>query len=196
MAAGGAVYSRQSAFLALIGVGSFAILAYSQRHNWTPGGTWGAANSITLTRFILILSLFLTGESFASGVFVLAAGIAILVADAWDGWMARQRGETSEFGEYFDKESDAFFVLVLCLLAYSQHRVGGWILLPGLLRYVFVLALFALKPDLKKEYRSRWARVIYVCMVSALLGVCSLPDCLYSARLILATIALLLSVAQ
>lgn len=193
LATGAALYWVASWPLACTGLASFGLLTISQRKKWTPAGTWGVANTVTLARFGLIMSIFLTGDMRWGGAYVLVAGITVLVADGWDGWLARKRNEVSEFGEYFDKESDAFFVLVLCLLAYTQALAGAWILIPGLLRYLFVLTLFFLKPSLGKEYRSRWARVIYVCMVSALMGMFVLPDYLYSPLIILATIALLLS---
>ncbi len=182
--------------LALTGFLSFAILIAGQRKRWTPTGAWGMANNVTLARFGLIMSIFMIEAIPWGHIYVLVAGITVLVADGWDGWLARKRNEASEFGEYFDKESDAFFVLALCLLAYTQALAGAWILIPGLLRYLFVLTMSFLKPSLGKEYRSRWARIIYVCMVSALMGMFILPDYLYSPLIIIATIALLLSFAH
>lgn len=195
-ATGAAMYWVVSWPLACTGLVSFSLLAISQRKKWTPAGIWGHANTVTLARFGLIMSIFLVENMPWGGIYVLVAGITVLVADGWDGWLARRRNEASEFGEYFDKESDAFFVLALCMLAYIRGLAGAWILVPGLLRYLFVLTLFFLKPTLGKEYRSRWARVVYVCMVSALMGMFILPDYLYSPLIILATIALLLSFAH
>lgn len=66
--------------------------------------------------------------------------VAFAVLDGVDGWLARRRGESSRFGASFDMETDAAFILVLCLLVWEQHGAGAWVLLSGLMRYAFVAA--------------------------------------------------------
>ena len=182
--------------LFLAGHLSFGSLIVLSRPNWTPGLTFGHANLITTGRLLLTLGLFFTGASTYSGIIVFVVALCVLIIDGLDGWVARRRNEASEFGEYFDKETDAFFLLTLCLLAYFQERAGSWIVIPGLLRYVFVWVLVLLKPEIQKEYRSKWARVIYVTMIIALLAVFITPAWFYSPILAVGTTGLILSFAH
>jgi phosphatidylglycerophosphate synthase len=122
-------------------------------------------------------------------------GVAFLVADGLDGWWARRRGLTSEFGAFFDKEADALFLLVLCALSAFEGHLPTWILGIGLLRYGFVVLLFLVPASKKTEARFSFARYAYGAMVGALL--CSfLPyPRLYEPLVALAAGALLLSFA-
>ena len=154
------------------------------------------ANLLTFCRLLLTLSLFSLPFLPNSGLFILLISLVILIADGFDGWLARRRNEVTEFGEYFDKETDAFFLLTLCVLAYWQNKLGAWILIPGLLRYIFVIFMAVAQPDENKEYRSKWARIIFVVMIGSLLSVFVLPAWLYAPAVTLATTALVLSFAH
>jgi phosphatidylglycerophosphate synthase len=61
-----------------------------------------------------------------------------------DGALARRRNEASAFGARFDMETDALLILVLAALVWQLGKAGVWILLAGLLRYLFVAASFVL----------------------------------------------------
>ena len=98
-------------------------------------------------------------------------GFFLLAADGLDGWLARRNHQDSEFGEYFDKETDAFFLLLLCILAVVYERLGPWILIIGLLRYVFVITVHALRPLVRKEQKTGRARIIYMLTMVSLLAV-------------------------
>ena len=178
------------------GMGSFSALLIAYGAGDFTNRLFKGANLLTFGRLLLTLGLFATPFLPHSGWVILFVSLIILIADGFDGWIARKRNEASEFGEYFDKETDAFFLLTLCLMAYWQDRVGMWILLPGLLRYIFVIALKFIAPDSGKEYRSRWARIIYVVMISCLLSVFVLPSYIYGPAITLATTALVLSFAH
>ena len=182
--------------LLIAGTLSFGYFLWRGNASWTPHGGFGSANAITLVRLIAGLSLCFLGSPDASGILVFILALTVLIVDGLDGWMARRHNESSEFWEYFDKETDAFFLLILCFVAYFQGKAGLWIIMPGLLRYLFVLVLVAMKPEIDKEYRSRMARVIYVTMIIALLSVFITPVWFYSPLLVVGITGLFLSFAH
>lgn len=65
-----------------------------------------------------------------------------LALDAVDGQVARRTGTESPLGARFDMEVDAFLILVLSV--YVAMSLGAWVLLIGVMRYVFVAAARAL----------------------------------------------------
>ena len=109
-----------------------------------PFQRFGLANQVTLFR-ALIVALFAGSLGWQSAAWQLSwwpAGLALLALalDGLDGWLARRRGQASPFGARFDMEVDAGFILVLSLLAFDLERAGYWVLLSGLLRYLFIAA--------------------------------------------------------
>jgi len=154
-------------FLALLAAGSFGLLVWIFRFGWSSTNGFGLANAITLTRLLGILVLFTMPPT--SAEVLIPVALALFAMDGFDGYVARKLGLSSEFGEYFDKEVDAFFMLVLCLMLYSTRSIGGWILIPGLLRYTFVFFLKWAKPPQSKEQRSRVGISIYIVTMSALI---------------------------
>ncbi|MFA7504316.1 MAG: CDP-alcohol phosphatidyltransferase family protein [Burkholderiaceae bacterium] len=144
---------------------SFAVLVWCCRGRWTPGGRFGPANAITMARLYGMFAL-----PFMPPLPLAVAGTILLALDGVDGWVARRTGTSGEFGAFLDQECDAFFLLLLCLMLYRlPGGPGAWILLPGLLRYLFVLFVGIAKPPRRKEPRSRHAIVIFVVMMATLL---------------------------
>jgi phosphatidylglycerophosphate synthase len=122
--------------------GSFLVLYGLDRDH--PFAALGAANSVTLARAALIALLAgLVSEpmrdapQIAAATFVAALALSL---DGVDGRLARRFGTESAFGARFDMETDALLILVLSILAWQLHKAGAWVLLSGLLRYLFVLA--------------------------------------------------------
>jgi phosphatidylglycerophosphate synthase len=174
----------------LVALGSFGALIARCRGAWSPSGRFGAANALTAARILGAAALPpLTNTSF---VFVTCA-VVLFALDAADGWLARKLGLSSEFGEYLDKEADAFFMLMLCLLLYATGRLGPWILGPGLLRYGFVVFLMLARPPAQKETRSAMGRWIYFGMISALIAAFTPFPALYKPWALLMTTALVYS---
>ena len=108
-----------------------------------PGTTLGAANRVTLWRTALAcLFAGLVGEgALALGglaIPLVVGAVAFLVLDGVDGWLARRRGEESNFGRLLDHETDALFLLILSVLVYQTGKVGPWIIAAGLLHYVYL----------------------------------------------------------
>lgn len=113
---------------------------YRQHH---PYATFGAANYVTLTRAILTLwLLWLAVQPPTPGRLWIGGWTAGLIAalDGVDGWLARRAGMSSAFGARFDMETDAALLLVLSFFAWHAHQAGAWVLLIGLMRYLFVAA--------------------------------------------------------
>jgi phosphatidylglycerophosphate synthase len=108
-----------------------------------PFPRFGAANYVTMFRAVVMaLVAGLIGESGSAQLVWFTIGIVALVAvlDGADGWLARRSGMKSGFGARFDMETDAALILVLSVLVWRHGKAGGWILMCGLMRYVFVAA--------------------------------------------------------
>ena len=113
---------------------------------------FGAANAVTLARAALTAVLagvavetLIAGaraeDPVAAASWAITGGAALTwLLDALDGWIARRLGLASEFGARFDMEVDALFMLALSLLLYGSDKAGAWVLLSGVLRYLFVAA--------------------------------------------------------
>lgn len=135
-----------------------------------PHRRFGAANTVTLSRIVLIclLAALLGTATPDEDCLWLVAGLATLALglDGVDGWAARRSGLASRFGARFDMEADAFFVLVLSVLAWQWGKVGPWVLLIGAMRYLYVLA-GAAWPWLRAPVPESFARKA-VCVIQIL----------------------------
>lgn len=160
------------------GIGLLGVFVVIMWGRWTPDGRFGIANGVTALRVGLLAFMPLAATLGPSVLIGLSLGI--IVTDGADGWIARYTGRSSTFGAFFDKESDALFLLVLCGLAAFRGRLPLWILGAGLLRYTFVVALFLVPRSDKTEERSNLARYVYGGMITALLfSFLPFPDIYY-----------------
>ena len=111
-----------------------------------PHRRFGAANQVTMVRAALVALLFaLVGEDAATllGWSVVAIATLSAALDGVDGWLARRQRMASAFGARFDMETDALLILALCMLAWQLGKCGAWVLLAGLMRYLFVVGGYA-----------------------------------------------------
>jgi phosphatidylglycerophosphate synthase len=176
---------------------SFSGLVLCFRNRWTPCNRFGVANAITLFRLCGILMLFCLMAPGAPGAaWVGEAAIGLFILDALDGWAARRWDLVSEFGEYFDKEVDAFFLLVLCMMLYSDQRLGAWVLVPGLLRYFFVGYLKLTRPLRIKEQRTARGRLIYFLVMVSMISAFMADEDFYRPLVVVASLLLCLSFAD
>jgi phosphatidylglycerophosphate synthase len=158
LVAGGAVLLTGSAILlgnfssvflgAAIGpylLGAYAIVSRIGRFHLHA--RFGPANTLTLIRLVLACLLAGFAADIVTGgpggaepwlLFILAA--VALALDGLDGMAARGSGLASAFGARFDMETDAFLILVLCLLALALGKAGPWVLAGGVMRYAYVAA--------------------------------------------------------
>jgi phosphatidylglycerophosphate synthase len=175
--------------LLFFGAGALLVLRGLPVHH--PFPTLGAANGVTLVRAALVALLAgLIGER-ASGAPAFAASIALaaIVLDGVDGWLARHTRMASRFGARFDMETDAVLVAVLALLAWQFGKVGAWVLLSGLMRYLFLVAAILmplLRHPVPSSYRGKTIAVVQ--MLALLVAIA--PFCPVSLAGALAAVAL------
>lgn len=140
----------------------------------------GSANQVTILRGAMIALLAgLLGEhgSSATAAVAVIVASATLALDGVDGWLARRSGMASEFGARFDMETDAVFVAVLAVLVWQFGKAGSWVLLSGLMRYLFAAAVL-LVPRLQRPIPSTMrgksiAVLQMIALILALAPVCS-----------------------
>jgi len=163
---------------------AFSALLFGFRQRWTPQGRFGPANAITFARIAGILAL----PALPPGLPAAAVALALFALDGVDGRIARSRQLAGPFGEFADKEGDALLVLVLCLLLYRlPGGLGPWILLPGMLRYAFVLFVALARPPRSKEPRSaKGAWIAGLITLSLIAAVASYPSYLEQAAWLVA----------
>ena len=142
-----------------------------------PSARLGWASWVTLTRATLAVGVAaLTAASFelpvATATLVTLASIA-LALDFVDGWLARRTATESALGAKLDGEVDAFLILVLSI--YVAPLAGGWVLLIGLARYLFLAAGWALPwlraPLPRRDWRKTVTASTGVALVIAASGV-------------------------
>lgn len=109
--------------------------------NAHPFDRFGPANQATTVRAALVAIvaglLFERPTAEVAAAAVATATVAA-VLDGLDGWLARSSGMSSPFGARFDLEVDALLIMALAMLAWRHEKAGPWILLSGLLRYLFI----------------------------------------------------------
>lgn len=101
-------------------------------------------NQITLTRFILIGPLFVTWfltDSIQLRSLICLIFIAIFVADAWDGWVARNYNMGSVFGVYFDPIVDHISYFALSIMLIDAGYLSLWFLFVIISRDLLVVFL-------------------------------------------------------
>lgn len=148
--------------VAAVGVASLLVLIVAARGHWTRRG-FGKANAITFARVaavVAIVAVPLVGPPATLAV------LGVLALDGLDGWIARRCGEASAFGAKFDMETDALLVAVISVDLVTLGHLGAWALLPGLLRYVYAMAIGLVKTH-GEAPRSRFGRYVFAILVAS-----------------------------
>ncbi len=157
-------WRRDARIVAAGGVISLAIFVVRHASRWTPEGRFGAANGITAFRAAVVLG-FVALPSLGPAAAVLVA--AFLLLDGLDGSLARKQSTASAFGARFDMETDALFVLTGATRLAVDGRLGAWILVPGILRYAYVVVTSFAPADRREAPRSSLGRYAFVVLVSS-----------------------------
>ncbi len=143
-----------------------------------PGTGLGPANQVTLGRAMLVLPLAALVPhpevQFDGGHwFIIALATLALCLDGVDGWVARRTNSATAFGARFDMELDSFLMLILAALVWRSGRVGPWVVLLGLPRYLFVVAgwrLAWLRAPLPQRFRRKAGCVVQGIVLLVCLG--------------------------
>jgi phosphatidylglycerophosphate synthase len=151
--------------VAAFGAASLAVLASLRARAWTPSGRFGAANAVTALRILFIVCLAALPRIGPAASLTVAA---IFALDGIDGFLARRLGTASSFGATFDMETDALLVLVATFRLACAGRLGVWIVLPGLYRYLYVVAISMLPSARGDAPRSQIGRYAFAVMVVSL----------------------------
>ena len=139
-----------------------------------PFTVFGAANQVTTARAAFVsLVAGAIGEPRdpAIAAAAAAAAMAVTMMDGVDGWLARRQRTASAFGARFDMETDSLLILVLSILAWMYGKAGAWVILSGLLRYVFVVAGWLWPWMARPLEPSRRRQAVCVVQVVALIAV-------------------------
>lgn len=181
------LFSASVQLFAVLSALLFGFFLYAGRPYWLIfGKTGGMANTITGLRVAGILSL-LYFQAYLHPYVFLFVGILILVADGLDGYYARKHNTVSEFGDFFDKETDAFFVMAFCIILIEQQLLGIWVIFPAVLRYAFVLILYLFRIEhieLSKSFRRRFVGMWFM---GTIMGCFVFPEVLYTATMVFAS---------
>lgn len=116
-----------------------------------PCGVWTPANIVTCVRIVFIpvfmvlaeLSCDVPGASYLAGPAVAACVLYIVLSltDKLDGYLARSRGEITDFGKFLDPIADKLLVFSALLILLEQGLVSVWVVFIILLREFLVSAL-------------------------------------------------------
>jgi len=163
----------------LVATGAVAVLLL--RHWSAP--LLGLANALTLGRLALVALMLLPLArpeltKGASGWVIFGLALVTLALDGLDGPLARRSGLAGPWGARFDMEVDAVFALLLALVAWRSGAAGAWVLLLGGMRYLFVLATFALPwlgAPLPQRFRRKLICVVQIAALMALLAPVVVP---------------------
>lgn len=160
IAGGLSLYYLRVEFLSIIAMVSFFYYVTSHRDLWITYQPFGGyANWVTSFRLGVLISLGFIYQSLPNQYLTVLL-LLIVVLDVVDGYLARKMNQQSDFGLYFDMETDAFFVALVTMFLYLKGLMPSWILIVGFMRYlnVAIYQILQLKP--KKEPKQRFASVI------------------------------------
>jgi phosphatidylglycerophosphate synthase len=182
-----------------VGVGCLpAVLTAVAVSRRTPP-TVSAADRVTLVRAVLaggcaaVTLMALAGAAPVRTWYLFALVVPTLALDAVDGAVARRTRSATSAGAQLDMEVDAGVLVVLSVAVASV--LGGWVLLIGAMRYVYVAASWAW-PVLRSPLpRSRFRRAV-AGIQGAVLAAALAPVVPVGVAMVAVMVALVLLVAS
>ncbi len=155
-----AIWSQSTMGLFLLAAGSFTYyntLNTGVVHTYKPFRTY--ANWITASRLLILLILLAFWVKIPH-LYFLGALLIIVLLDGVDGHVARRYNQESEWGRAYDVEVDSLYVLFGCIYLYLQNITPLWIIIPGVMRYSYIIILKILNPPVQKERKNKIASYV------------------------------------
>lgn len=122
------------------------------------------AGIVSLVAATVLFSHAFGGRDFDDLIWwTVAAVLFALALDGVDGYLARRYRQQSALGARFDMEVDAALILILSVAAMVLEKAGPWVVLIGLMRYLFVIAQWfspALRAELAPSVRRKTVCVV------------------------------------
>jgi phosphatidylglycerophosphate synthase len=159
----------------LAAAGFVALAVVTGRGLWRhyPHDRLGGCNVVTLVRAALIAGVAAVLTQPTQGWALAGVALVALALDGVDGRLARASGLVSDFGARFDMEVDSIFALVMALIVWLSGTVGVWVLVLGVMRYLWVAAGWVLPwlngPLPEQVMRRKTVCVIQIAALVALL---------------------------
>jgi len=145
--------------LAIAALGSFAYWVFESRASFRGSG-FGSANWITSLRLVSLL-LFAGLIDARQPLAASALAWAVFCLDGLDGFLARRTHTESSFGALYDAEVDASFSMLLTWSLFQLGHAGAWVLVGGLLRFVYVLSLYFTRVSEVEAPRTALGRYVF-----------------------------------
>jgi phosphatidylglycerophosphate synthase len=145
--------------LALAALGSFGVWLFESRASFARTG-FGSANWITSVRLVSLLLFALLIDAHQP-LAASALAWAVFCLDGLDGFLARRTRTESSFGALYDAEVDASFSMLLTWSLFQLGHAGAWVLIGGLLRFVYVLSLYATRVSEVEAPRTTLGRYVF-----------------------------------
>jgi CDP-diacylglycerol--glycerol-3-phosphate 3-phosphatidyltransferase len=111
-------------------------------------------NLVTLSRLALVLGVFVAylADAYAVGV---GLGVVAGASDYVDGWLARRTGQVTRLGEILDQVCDIALELAFLVFAISLGALPVAVLVPYVLREIWVVSLRRFSIELGENIPSR-----------------------------------------
>lgn len=148
-----------NALLFVFSISMISLIYLNRKNLFITRPFFGIANTLTLIRLLIIILCFCYIDLTDTEVLFYGLLFAVIL-DFFDGLAARYFNESSFFGQYFDMEVDAFYVLLMCSFYFIYLDVPVWIIIPGLLRYLFRVYTFCFPKPQYREEKKTYATVI------------------------------------
>ena len=154
------IQSSSTIGLVLLAAASFAYyttLNTGPAFAYKPFRTY--ANWITAGR-LLILMVMMAVWPQIQHVYLVVGLIVIVLLDRVDGHVARRYKQESSWGRACDVEVDSLYVLFCCIYLYLNQIAPVWIVIPGLMRYSYIIILKIINPSVQKERKNKIASYV------------------------------------
>lgn len=106
-------------------------------------------NRLTLSRLVLtfVLMGFLFAHGLTAKIIAFVLFLAACLTDFLDGWVARRRGETTDFGKIMDPVADKILVLGVFIAFVEMQLIPAWMVIIVAVREFLItgIRLFAVR---------------------------------------------------